>query len=322
MSDIPDALGSAVEGVAMARVLEPLHGEKRGEDKPLDHGHFAESACLNCSAPLSGPFCSECGQPAHLHRTFAAFMHDVAHGVLHLDGKTWRTLPMLALHPGQLTRRYIDGERARFVSPMALFLFSVFLMFAAFHLMGIGPRGDLKAPAQVTSKALSQDGDKVVLAENGDGKVRLTAVRTGSAFVDHGIAKWQANPGLMLYKLQSNSYKFSWLLIPLSLPFVWLIFAWRRRFGLYDHAVFVTYSIASMTLLFLALTLAGLLGISSGLLVPIALFAPLAHIFVHVKGAYELRTLSALWRTGALIVFIGIVAVIFALALIALGTVG
>ena len=52
--------------------------------------------------------------------------------MLHFDGKFWRTLPMLAWRPGELTRRYIDGERARFVSPMALFLFSVFLMFAVF----------------------------------------------------------------------------------------------------------------------------------------------------------------------------------------------
>ena len=35
-------------------------------------------------------------------------------------GKIWRTLPMLAWRPGELTRRYIEGERARFVSPMAL----------------------------------------------------------------------------------------------------------------------------------------------------------------------------------------------------------
>ncbi len=194
MSDIPDAVGSAVEGAAMARVLEPLHGAKGGTDKPLDHGHFAESACLNCGTPLAGHYCGECGQAAHLHRTFGAFLHDVAHGVLHLDGKTWRTLPLLALHPGKLTRRYIEGERASFVSPMALFLFSVFLMFAAFQIMGIGPSADLKAPTQVTSKALPEAGT-VVLAESGDGRIRLTQARTGSAFLDHGIAKWQANPG-------------------------------------------------------------------------------------------------------------------------------
>jgi hypothetical protein len=318
MSDIPEALGTAVEGVAMARVLEPLHGEKSAEGK-LDHGHFAESACLNCAAPLAGHYCSSCGQAAHLHRTFGAFLHDIAHGVLHFDGKTWRTLPMLAGRPGRLTRDYIEGHRARYVSPMALFLFSVFLMFAVFQFAGLGAGEDVAVPAEVTSKALSQEGDKVVLAQNGDGKIKLTAVRTGSAFVDHAIAKWQANPGLMLYKLQSSSYKYSWLLIPLSLPFVWLIFAWRRRFGLYDHAVFITYSIAFMTLLFMVLTVAGRLGVPAGLVTPLMLFLPLAHIFAHVKGAYELRTFSALWRTFALLIFIAIVALLFGVALVALG---
>ncbi len=126
----------------------------------------------------------------------------------------------------------------------------------------------------------------------------------------------------MLYKLQSNSYKFSWLLIPLSLPFVWLIFAWRRRFGLYDHAVFVTYSIAFMTLLFLALTILGALGAPAGLLVAAAFLIPPIHLFAQVKGAYALRSLSALWRTFALILFIGSSRVLFAFALIALGAMG
>ena len=60
----------------------------------------------------------------------------------------------------------------------------------------------------------------------------------------------------MLYKLQANGYKFSWLLIPISVPFVWLLFAWKRHFRAYDHAIFVTYSIAFMSLFFIALSLA------------------------------------------------------------------
>jgi len=310
MSDIPEALGTAVEGAAMARAVEPAHGEKAGA--PLDHGHFAESACLNCGAPLAGHYCSECGQAAHLHRTFGAFLHDVAHGVLHLDGKVWRTLPRLALNPGRLTRDYIDGHRARYVSPMALFLFSVFLMFAVFQIAGIS----LQTPE---AGAVVLDNEREVLAASEGGNVKLTAVRTGSAFVDHAIEKWRSNPGLMIYKLQSNSYKFSWLLIPLSLPFVWLIFAWKRRFGLYDHAVFVTYSIAFMTLLFMVLAIARTLGAPAGLVVPLMLFVPVAHIFAQVKGAYELRVFSALWRTFALLVFITIVALMFGLSLVALG---
>ena len=69
----------------------------------------------------------------------SAFFHDFLHGVLHFDGKLWRTLPLLAWKPGALTRRYIDGQRASFISPMALFLFSVFLMFAVLNSVGSAP---------------------------------------------------------------------------------------------------------------------------------------------------------------------------------------
>jgi hypothetical protein len=83
-----------------------------------------------------GKFCHECGQHAHIHRTLAAFGHDLLHGVLHLEGKAWHTLPLLMFRPGELTRRYIAGERMRFVSPLAMFLFSVFLMFAVMSFLG------------------------------------------------------------------------------------------------------------------------------------------------------------------------------------------
>src|SRR5688572_14889840 len=121
-----EGLGEAVTGGMVARAVEPEHGEAGEQEK----------TCLNCGAELVGPYCHECGQKGHVHRTVSAWWHDFLHSVLHLDGKFWRTLPLLAWRPGELTRRYVEGERARFVSPLALFLFSVFLMFALFSAMG------------------------------------------------------------------------------------------------------------------------------------------------------------------------------------------
>jgi hypothetical protein len=123
-----EAIGDIMTGGLTARAVEPRAGEVPG------HSH--ETHCLNCAAPLQGQYCHKCGQESHVHRTLGAFGHDLLHGVLHLEGKTWRTLPMLAWRPGELTRRYIAGERARFVSPLALFLFTVFLMFAVFNALG------------------------------------------------------------------------------------------------------------------------------------------------------------------------------------------
>ncbi len=124
-----EGIGEAVQGGMIARAVEPDTGAGRD-------GHTQERRCLNCGAPLTGPYCSECGQRAHVHRTLGAFFHDLVHGVLHFEGKLWRTLPAIALRPGHMTRAYIEGQRARFVSPIALYLFVVFITFAALSMMG------------------------------------------------------------------------------------------------------------------------------------------------------------------------------------------
>ncbi len=280
MSEIGEAVGIVAEGGLYSRAIEPQDGEP-----VLRKGHFDEQNCLNCETPLHGPHCHNCGQKAHLHRTIGAFMHDLLHGALHFEGKMGTTLPKLALKPGELTRRYIAGERAKFVSPMALFLFSVFLMFAIFQAIGLTTPSDIENPTQnaraqaLETRAELQDRYEAL----GDGETAqradlendiaaidsaLEAIETGENYsfttaegrdvgmefnatgidwIDRGIIKkWQENPGLMLYKMQANCYKFSWLLIPLSVPFVWLLFLWRRQFRAYDQAIFVTYSLAFM----------------------------------------------------------------------------
>jgi hypothetical protein len=125
-----EAIGDALTGGVIGRAVEPKAGE------PGADGHTHERACLNCGCELLGDYCHCCGQQAHVHRTLRAFGHDLLHSALHLEGKIWKTLPLLAWKPGELTRRYIDGERAKFVSPVALFLFIVFLMFAVMELTG------------------------------------------------------------------------------------------------------------------------------------------------------------------------------------------
>jgi hypothetical protein len=343
MNEIGEAVGSAVEGGLYARAVEPAAGEGR-------KGHFHETACLNCGTELVGSHCHGCGQKAHVHRTLAAFMHDLLHGALHFEGKIWHTLPMLAFRPGKLTRGYIDGQRARYVSPMALFLFGVFLMFAVFQLAGITAPDDLGPPVEIGSQATAEAAAKAELEalraaradiedsnpaaavidaqieslENrteGGGYRGMTFSRTetGVALIDKLIAKWRANPGLMVYKLQTNSYKFSWLLIPLSIPFVWLLFAWKRRFKAYDHAIFVTYSLSFMTLFAIALTLLGLSGIGGGMIfMAFAILAPL-HIYKQLRGTYELSRFSAAWRLVVLLFFIQVILVIFLQVLVLVG---
>ena len=119
--------------------------------------------------------------------------------------------------------------------------------------------------------------------------------------LDEGIIKkWRENPSLMLYKMQNNSYKFSWLLIPLSIPFVWLLFFWKRRFKAYDHAIFVTYSLAFMSLLFLTLSLLGIAGVALPIVILAGIFIAPVQMYKQLKYGYELSRFGAFWRTAAL----------------------
>lgn len=344
-------------GALVARQFEPQAGEAAGR------GHEAHGLCLNCGTALVGSFCHSCGQNGHLHRTIGSIGHDILHGVFHFEGKIWRTLPMLIFRPGALTRRYIAGERARFVSPMALFLFFAFLMFASLHSFAGEPElpedaakqeiaataveinlgraetrlsqakaadaeAGLAAPSKTTRAAqeavtaLKQARGSVRTMKPTDEDFRFTDIKTGWKRLDKGIAKANRNPNLALYKLQSSAYKYSWALIPISVPFVAMLFLWRRRFGLYDHAIFVTYNLAFMLLLVTALTALNAAGAPGWLFVNAVLFVPPVFMFAQLRGAYGLRKRSALWRTAVLTVFAWVALTLFVSLLLAMGLLG
>jgi hypothetical protein len=139
-------------------------------------------------------------------------------------------------------------------------------------------------------------------------------------WLNDSYRKAKRNPQLLIYKLQTNAYKFSWLLIPISIPLVWLLFLHRRRyreFNAYDHTVFVTYSLAFVSLLGIIASVAVSFGLNL-LMIALLLFVPV-HMFRQLKGAYALSTASALWRTVALTVFSWVALGLFGLAILTLG---
>jgi hypothetical protein len=343
-----EAIGDAVTGGLLARAVEPKAGE------PGPDGHTHEQCCLNCGTMLTGPYCSACGQKAHIHRSLRAFAGDFVAGIMNFEGKFWRTLPMLAWHPGELTRRYIAGERARFISPIALYLFTVFAMFAVLNFNGTfstgeGPQAtvsgregikeeiaagqkaiakleakrkepgisqrelarldrkiaDKKAEIDVEQKLLS--GQSLVTADPGD---------DAPDWIKPFIENAADNPEAVSLKVQEAASKYSWLLIPLSVPFMWLLFPFSRRYRLYDHTVFVTYSLSFMMMLVIGAGLAIAFGAPG--VAPLLFFVPPFHMYRQLKEAYQLSRFSAVLRTMALVSFAFAAAGMFAAATVAI----
>jgi hypothetical protein len=127
------------------------------------------------------------------------------------------------------------------------------------------------------------------------------------------------NPEFVLYRVQNKAYKLSFLLVPLSLPWLWLMFAMRREVRMYDHAVFALYSISFMSLLFVAGSLALGFGVTSDLFWVPLLLVPFVHMYAQLKGAYVLGRFGAAWRTAALSTAALITLAIYAALMVALG---
>jgi hypothetical protein len=472
--DMDLAAGLNIENAA------PLAVGQVPSKKRKKHHHQPED-CQNCGARLVGEYCHACGQQGHVHRSVLHVIEEVFHGITHFDSRTWRSLPMLAFRPGTLTRNYVMGQRAKYVPPFAMFLFSIFAMFLAFAFSG-GPKfvadptadrveairdaeenvrdssadlreaqsevraaekklADLRAavtpdpgeiggatgelaaaraaldsaqrseanakrelsnanalpvfpksngsaeftpggsvifdspeerdaalaelkkareanakagpgigtaaidiaekavqnaevraldaapplngvapPAKAESKGriqvdldaggvksqfdsglaigkdAAEDTSVDILAMLKDSMRRGDFVITPWPELNKKIAAKTKNPDLFLYKLQNTVYKFSFLLVPLSLPFIWLMLFWKRGVTMYDHAVFSLYSLSFVSFVFLMVSLLAhwfplgpLVGWAS-LIIPV-------HIFFQFKGAYQLKWFSAFWRT-------------------------
>jgi hypothetical protein len=385
-----EAAADIITGGVIARAVEPDAGSAQG------HGEHGK--CRNCGAALAGAYCSACGQPAHLHRSLSSLGHDILHGVFHFEGKVWHTIPELLFHPGRLTRRYIDGERAKFVSPMALYLFTVFLTFAVFSFtssswlsaaMGeaaeSSPATEWKSNINDQIEAIDEkiadiqerlaEDEKLTdakrmklqneLADQRSARYVMEAMVKGEwgkiaelekeqdarrqaeaaakqteqskdnsrtnfktkwpkldARVNGLVKDFNDSPKLLAYKLKTAAYKYSWALIPLSVPFMWILFFWRRDIHLYDHAVFVTYSLCFMLLLAIMLTISHAAGLSAAIWGTALAFIPPIHLYKQLRGAYGLSRFGALLRLFMLSILISIVLTLFAILLLMLGLLG
>jgi len=373
-SELEQAGAFVTAGLAAAEI--------EGASLPASGGERHDHACANCGTLLTGRFCHACGQSGHLHRSLLHLVEEMVHNVLHFDAKGWRTLPLLAGRPGLLTRRYIDGQRTRYVSPLALFLFTGFLMFFVVSLtagrvhtsgtdpasraaahdaliaqvheaqeevgrataaldaarraghgteaeqealsdaqqeLGMMERAQTLAEAALSvgsansqsaagadSSAGGESGSVArVLADWGDKKLD-----TGSPRTDALIRRALHNPELYLYRLENTAYKCLFMLIPISLPFLWLMFVGRRDVAVYDHAVFSLYSLSFMSLLIVVCALLALVGMSS-LAVTLLLLVPPLHMFLQLRETYRLGLLASLWRTVMLLAIAGTAFLLF-----------
>src|SRR5689334_9585939 len=108
--------------------------------------------CANCGAPLLGVYCTHCGQKVKpLDPTIRELAGDVLSEVTDIDGKLLRSVRYLFTRPGFLSREHAEGRRARYVSPLRLYLVFSALFFVAASL--VAQREGMFAPENTPGPA-------------------------------------------------------------------------------------------------------------------------------------------------------------------------
>lgn len=119
--------------------------------------------CENCHAPVSGKYCSACGQRHFDHPVhhFGHFVGEAFEDLTHADSRLWRTLIALLFRPGFLTREFLDGRRVRYLPPVRLYLV---LSVVFFLILAVTPNA-----ATIDRPVVVQKGSTAVLTPFGMG---------------------------------------------------------------------------------------------------------------------------------------------------------
>jgi hypothetical protein len=186
-------------------------------------GAPSQPACRNCATPLEGPYCHACGQEADEHRRpILRLLLEAIESFTQIDGKVLRTLPALVARPGALARDYLQGRRARHVSPLRLFLVGLVAFTLSMEFLVDS------ASVQVRTVPAPARSTPVATASQPGGLDRWLAAR---------VTRAAENPE----RFSASAFKWAHRLVFLALPLLALglaaAYARDRRYFVYDHLV-------------------------------------------------------------------------------------
>ncbi|MFQ5634318.1 MAG: DUF3667 domain-containing protein [Gammaproteobacteria bacterium] len=231
------------------------------------HSAHPRGSCLNCNATLSGRYCHECGQAAHVRGlSMRELLNEFVNEIYYLESRTWRSLLPLLFRPGRITDEYLGGRRARYVTPLRLYLTASVLFFVVAAITGNTLRlswGDPDVERQILEATSDTDQTGLVM--------KLLYPLSGRYYVEHLLffLHYHAFGFLLLTLLilcVELGQAIAWLTTPMQLATiagsvylpVYLFVAMRRVYGQGRTATSVKYLLLALAYIIgLAISFAG-----------------------------------------------------------------
>lgn len=113
-------------------VMEGLRAPKLLAERLRPPEEPRSERCLNCGEELTGPFCAQCGQrDIPPYPSVRELVTDAFWELSGWDGRFAATARTLVKAPGLLTVDFLEGRRARYISPLRLYLLASLVYFLA-----------------------------------------------------------------------------------------------------------------------------------------------------------------------------------------------
>lgn len=170
---------------------------------------FRGVKCLNCGHPLdiSDKYCPNCSQANSTKKlTLKDFFDEFFSSLLNYDSKLLKTLYALLIHPGSITKDYINGKRISYTNP---FRFLLSLAFIYFLLFTFNKRFEnLDESARKFDGTISAGGPVSYNIKSGDIKVDSLKMKEQAEEVLHSLDSIEkSNPGLTFGLKKFDSIK-------------------------------------------------------------------------------------------------------------------
>ena len=100
----------------------------------------SKSLCKNCQHPVSGAYCSNCGQRTSVFKvTFGETLADLSSTIFNLEAPIWRTLKASFRNPEVLYTEYLSGRRKHYYKPVPFFILMTVLYLLVKSSIGFDP---------------------------------------------------------------------------------------------------------------------------------------------------------------------------------------
>lgn len=304
------------------------------------HEPAVPGPCRNCGTELPerppAHYCPQCGQETALHApTLREFLHEFADHYVALEGALWRTLKLLLLRPGRLTREYLAGRRRHYVLPLRLYLTASFLFFLVVKLLpsavdeaALEKAGRLPpeaAAAAIRESAASapegtHDPIVVLMHESACDAAGAAACNAFERFMQRTGERFRHDPRHFIERVRSRfgaSMPYAvFLMMPAFAGIVMLAYRSRRRtYG--EHVVFSLHLHAFWFLVLLAAVLLPKSGSDAAMLAaPVYGVLALRRVYGGRWGPTLLRSLfiSLCYGLALLLATVGLIVTLLAFA--------